>query len=63
MRTFVIAITTAFLAVTVASTFSSDAYAVRWGTMHGYDNTYRSHKGHKCFHGHCTPVVKKKNNS
>jgi hypothetical protein len=60
MRTFVIAITTAFLAVTIASSFSSNAYAVRQGTMSGYDHTHGSHKGHKCFGGHCTPVVKKK---
>jgi hypothetical protein len=60
MRTFVIAITTAFLAVTIASSFSADAYAVRAGTMSGHDNTYGSHKGHKCVAGHCNPVVKKK---
>jgi hypothetical protein len=60
MRTFVIAIATAFLAVTIASSFSSNAYAVRPGTMSGYDNTHGSHKGHKCVAGHCAPVVKKK---
>ena len=60
MRTFVIAITTAFLAVTVASSFSSGAYAARRGTMTGIDNTYGSHKGHKCVGGACTPIKKKK---
>jgi len=60
MRTFVIAITTAFLAVTIASSFSADAYAARRGTMSGIDNTYGSHKGHKCVAGHCTPVAKQK---
>jgi hypothetical protein len=60
MRTFVIAITTAFLAATIASSFSADAYAARRGTMTGFDNTYGSHKGHKCVAGHCAPVVRKK---
>lgn len=58
MRTFVIAVTTAFLTVTVVSSFSSDAYAARRGSMTGYDNTYGSHKGHKCAGGHCTPFKK-----
>jgi hypothetical protein len=60
MRTFVFAIATAFLAVTIASSFSADAYAARRGAMTGIDNTYGSHKGHKCVAGHCTPVAKKK---
>ena len=58
MRSLVIAITTAFLAVTIASAFSADAYAARRGTMSGFDNTYGSHKGHKCAGGHCTPIKK-----
>jgi hypothetical protein len=58
MRIFVIAIMTAFLGVTVASSFSSEAYAARRGTMSGYDHTYGSHKGHKCAGGHCTPFKK-----
>ncbi len=60
MRTFAIAITTAFLVVTVASSFSSDAYAARRGTMSGVDNTYGSNKGSKCAGGTCTPIKKKK---
>jgi hypothetical protein len=60
MRNFVFVIATAFLSVTIASSFSADAYAARRGTMTGIDNTYGSHKGHKCVAGHCAPVVKKK---
>jgi hypothetical protein len=39
MRTFAIAITTAFLAVTIASSFSTASYAARRGTMSGVDKT------------------------
>jgi hypothetical protein len=56
MRSLVIALATAFLAVTIATSFSSAADAARRGSMSGYDNTYGSHKGHKCAGGHCTPL-------
>lgn len=60
MRTFVIAITTAFLAVTIASSFSTASHAARRGTMSGFDHTYGSHKGHKCVGGGCTAIKKKR---
>jgi len=50
---------TAFVVATVATSFSSDAYAARRGTMSGIDNTYGSQKGQKCFGGTCTPGAKK----
>jgi hypothetical protein len=54
MKVLVVALSTAFLTVTIASSFSSDAYASRRGTMSGVDNTYGSQKGHKCSGGACT---------
>jgi hypothetical protein len=61
MKTFAIVMTTAFLAATIASAFSSDAYAARRGTMTGHDNTYGT--THSCIAGHCklrTPKATKK---
>ncbi len=60
MKLLILALSTAFLTVMLVSSFSSEAYASRRGTMSGYDNTYGSHKGHKCVGGHCTPVRKKR---
>ena len=61
MKIFSIAVTTAFLTVTIASVFSSDAYAARRGTMTGHDHTYGT--THSCHAGHCklrTPKAAKK---
>ncbi len=62
MRFLVIALSSAFLTLTVASSFSSDAYAARQGAMSGADNTYGSTKGKKCSGGGCgtTGMSKKK---
>ena len=61
MKVLFVAIATAFLAATIASSFSSDAYAARRGTMTGIDNTYGSQRGHDCVGGVCTkPQAPKK---
>jgi hypothetical protein len=59
MRIFAIALTSAFLTVTIVSSFSSSAYAARAGAMSGRDNTYGSTKGKSCANGVCAPVGKK----
>jgi hypothetical protein len=53
MKIFVLLLSSAFLVATIATSFSSDAYAARRGTMSGIDNTYGSQKGQKCFGGTC----------
>ncbi|WOH47315.1 hypothetical protein [Bradyrhizobium sp. sBnM-33] len=60
MKIFVFMLLSAFVIATVATSFSSDAYAARRGTMSGVDNTYGSQKGQKCFGGTCTPAGAKK---
>jgi len=59
MRIFAIALASAFLTVTLVSSFSSSAYAARAGAMSGRDNTYGSTKGKSCANGVCTPAGKK----
>jgi hypothetical protein len=59
MRILILILLSAFVGATIATSFSSDAYAARRGTMSGVDNTYGSQKGHKCFGGACTPGAKK----
>jgi hypothetical protein len=66
MKIFVVVLSSAFLTVAIASSFSSDAYAARRGSMSGMDNTYGSTKGKKCSGGACAPAgatgaTKKKN--
>ena len=60
MKLFIVVLSSAFLTATIASSFSSDAYAARRGTMSGTDNTYGSQKGQKCQGGACTPAAPKK---
>ena len=60
MKVFIVVLSSAFLTVAIASSFSSDAYAARRGTMSGIDNTYGSQKGQKCQGGACTPAAPKK---
>jgi hypothetical protein len=60
MKIFIFVLASAFLTATIASSFSSDAYAARRGTMSGVDNTYGSQKGQKCMGGACTPAGAKK---
>jgi hypothetical protein len=59
MRIFAAVIASAFLAVTLVSSFSSSAYAARAGSMSGHDNTYGSTKGKKCTNGVCAPAAGK----
>ena len=59
MRIFAAVLTSAFLTVTIVSSFSSSAYAARAGAMSGRDTTYGSNKGQKCANGICTPGGKK----
>jgi hypothetical protein len=59
MRIFAAILTSAFLTVTIVSSFSSSAYAARAGSMSGRDNTYGSTKGKNCANGVCTPAGKK----
>jgi hypothetical protein len=56
MKIFVVVLSSAFLTFAIASSFSSDAYAARRGSMTGVDNTYGSTKGKKCSGGSCTPT-------
>jgi len=64
MKILVVAMSTAFLAITIAGSFYSDAYAARRGTMSGIDNTYGSQKGSNCVGGACTkPTAPKKKKS
>ena len=56
----VVALSSAFLSVAIAGSFSSEAYAARRGSMSGVDNTYGSQKGQKCQGGVCTPAAQKK---
>jgi hypothetical protein len=60
MKILVVALSSAFLAATIVTSFSSEAYAARRGTMSGVDNTYSSQKGQKCQGGACTPGAPKK---
>lgn len=60
MKIFIVVLSLAFLSVAIASSFSSEAYAARRGTMSGVDNTYGSQKGQKCQGGACTPAAQKK---
>ena len=60
MKIFAVVLSSVFLIVAIASSFSSSAYAVRRGAMSGVDNTYGSTKGKKCSGGACTSVMKKK---
>ena len=57
MKILVVFLSSAFLTGAIASSFSSDAYAARRGTMSGTDNTYGSQKGQKCQGGACTPAT------
>jgi hypothetical protein len=59
MKIIIVALSTAFLTATIATSFTSDAYAARRGTMSGVDNTYGSQKGQKCMGGACTPKATK----
>jgi hypothetical protein len=59
MRILIAVVTSAFLTVTVVSSFSSSAYAARAGSMSGHDNTYGSTKGKKCTNGICAPAAGK----
>jgi hypothetical protein len=59
MKMLILVLSSAFLTATIATSFSSDAYAARRGTMSGVDNTYGSQKGQKCMGGTCTPGAKK----
>jgi hypothetical protein len=59
MKILIFVLSSAFLTATIATSFSSDAYAARRGTMSGVDNTYGSQKGQKCMGGACTPSPKK----
>jgi len=56
MKTFSVVLSSAFLIVAIASSFSSEAYAARRGVMSGMDNTYGSTKGKRCSGGSCVPV-------
>jgi hypothetical protein len=60
MKLFIVVLSSAFLTAAMASSFSSDAYAARRGTMSGVDNTYGSQKGQKCQGGACTSAAPKK---
>jgi hypothetical protein len=60
MKFFIVVLSSTFLTAAIASSFSSDAYAARRGTMSGVDNTYGSQKGQKCTGGSCTPAAPKK---
>jgi hypothetical protein len=63
MKILIVVLSSAFLTAAIASSFSSDAYAARRGTMSGIDNTYGSQKGQKCSGGSCTPAAPKKKKS
>ena len=60
MKILIVALSSAFLTATIVTSFSSEAYAARRGTMSGIDNTYGSQKGQKCHGGACTPAAQKK---
>jgi hypothetical protein len=60
MKILIVALSSAFLTATIVTSFSSEAYAARRGTMSGIDNTYGSQKGQKCQGGACTPATSKK---
>jgi hypothetical protein len=60
MKIFVVILSSAFLTATIASSFSSSAYAARRGTMSGIDTTYGSTNGKKCSGGECKSATKQK---
>jgi hypothetical protein len=60
MKILIVALSSAFLTATIVTSFSSESYAARRGTMSGVDNTYGSQKGQKCVGGSCTPRGPKK---
>jgi hypothetical protein len=51
MKSTTVLLSSAFLAFTIASSFSSSAYAARRGSMSGYDSTYGTTG--KCSGGPC----------
>jgi len=51
MKVITAVLSFSFLTIAIASSFSSEAYAARRGTMSGYDNTYGSTG--KCSGGAC----------
>jgi hypothetical protein len=59
MRILAVVLASAFLTVTIVSSFSSSAYAAMAGLMSGRDATYGSTKGKGCANGVCAPVGKK----
>jgi hypothetical protein len=61
MKAITVALSLSVLTMVMASSFASDAYAVRRGAMSGYDNTYGSTG--RCHGGDCklrTPKAMKK---
>ena len=61
MKAITAVLSFSFLTIAIASSFSSEAYAARRGTMSGYDNTYSS--TNRCQSGACklrTPTAPKK---
>jgi hypothetical protein len=61
MKAITAVLSFSFLTIAIASSFSSEAYAARRGTMSGFDNTYASTG--RCQGGACklrTPTTPKK---